>query len=160
MIMLWWVIKKASFWSFITGIIVPRVLLDWIAGLFNPDCNPFCWIGVWLTIQFQNWIFDLDWQSSNASSIQIQRNQYFYFLSRKLESSQILKPSQFFLIVSKSLEVVWCWPLNGPLGFHSFKKSNCKQKYFKNIFFIGLWLDLDWIVNPFRKVDLDLDFQS
>ena len=53
-----------------------------IAGLFNPDCNPFCWIGLWLTIQFQNWIFDLDWQSSNASSIQILRNQLFYFLSR------------------------------------------------------------------------------
>jgi len=23
-----------------------RVLLDWIGGLTNPDCNPFCWIGL------------------------------------------------------------------------------------------------------------------
>jgi len=23
-----------------------RVLLDWIAGLFNPDCNPIWWIGL------------------------------------------------------------------------------------------------------------------
>ena len=23
-----------------------RVLLDWIARLFNLDCNPFCWIGL------------------------------------------------------------------------------------------------------------------
>jgi len=28
-----------------------RVLLDWIAGLLNPDCNPFWWIWIGLTIQ-------------------------------------------------------------------------------------------------------------
>ncbi len=43
----------------------------WI-GLLNPDCNPIWWIGLWLTIQSQNWILDLDCQSSFAISIQIQ----------------------------------------------------------------------------------------
>jgi len=25
---------------------IDRVLLDWIAGLLNPDCNPIWWIGL------------------------------------------------------------------------------------------------------------------
>jgi len=49
-----------------------RVLLDWIGGLLNPDCNPIQWIGLWLTIQSQNWILDLDCQPSFSISIQIQ----------------------------------------------------------------------------------------
>jgi len=51
---------------------IGRVLLDWIAGFLNPDCNPIWWIGLWLTIQSQNRILDLDCQSSFVISFQIQ----------------------------------------------------------------------------------------
>ena len=47
-----------------------------------------------------------------------------------------------------------------PGEFTVSKKLNCKQRILKKYTFIGLWLDLDWIVNPFWKVDLDLDCQS
>ncbi len=61
----WSTLLNFSFHSF-------RVLLDWIAGLLNLDCNPIWWIGLWSTIQSQNWILDLDCQSSFVISIQIQ----------------------------------------------------------------------------------------
>ncbi len=47
---------------------IRRVLLDWIAGLLNPDCNPIWWIELWLTIQRKNWILDLDFQSKSNTS--------------------------------------------------------------------------------------------
>ena len=68
-------------------------------------------------------------------------SEYFYFVSRKLQSSQVLKPSRFFVIVLKRLEGVWGCLMNGPWGIYSCKKLNCKQKYLKNI----LSLDCDWI---------------
>jgi len=49
-----------------------------IAGLLNPDCNPIWWIGLWLTIQSQKWILDLNCQSSFVISIQIQNIELFY----------------------------------------------------------------------------------
>ncbi len=46
---------------------------------------------------------------------------------------------------------------------YMFQLQNKALKFFCNWIFLkvaGLWLDLDWIVNPFWKVDLDLDWQS
>ncbi len=75
-----------------------RVLLDWIAGLLNPDCNPVWWIGLWMTIQNQNRI--LDYQSSFCISIQIQKQSYFLSRNQKLmvNLAPAIKPSYFLSI--------------------------------------------------------------
>ncbi len=74
-----------------------RVLLDWIAGLLNPDCNPVWWIGLWLTIKNRNRILDLDCQSSFCISIQIQKQSYFLSRNQKLmvNLAPAIKPSYF-----------------------------------------------------------------
>ncbi len=44
-----------------------------------------------------------------------------------------------------------------------FQQQNKALKFFCNRIILkvaGLWLDLDWIVKPFWKVDFDLDWQS
>ena len=82
---------------FLNGWAAARVLLDWIGGLTNPDCNLFCWIGLWLAIQNQNRILDLDCQSSFCISIQIQKQSYFLSRNQKLmvNLAPAIKPSYF-----------------------------------------------------------------
>jgi len=62
--------------------LICRLMLDWIAGLHNPDCNPIWWIELQLKIQSQNLILDLDCQSSFVISIQIQN--FIIILSKNL----------------------------------------------------------------------------
>ena len=134
---------KVDVVSLLPPIVISRVLLDWIAGLVNLDCNPFCWIGLWLTIQFQNWI--LIWIGNPAKPLQSKSKEIssFYFLSRKLLSSYISKPSQFLLTVLKKFGS--CLGLrNGPWGLK--EKSNCKQKYIFCWIVIGFGLDCQSIL--------------
>jgi len=82
-----------------------RLLLDWIAGLLNPDCNPIWRIGLWLTIQTQNQILDLDCQSSFVVSIQIQNIRIILSKNHNFEvhNAPTMKPSYFLSKFSQKI---------------------------------------------------------
>ncbi len=56
----------------------PCVLLDWIAELLNPDWNAIWWIGLWLTIQNQNRILNLDWNVNQFYKVDLDFQSYFF----------------------------------------------------------------------------------
>ena len=113
-------------------------LLDWIV-----IDNPILKLDFWFGLAIQQCLFNPNPKKS-----------IFLFLIKKIAIKSSFEAKPIFLIVLKSLKVVLGCLMNGPWGSYSFKKLNCKKNTKKYIF-IGLWLDLDWIVNPFWKVDLD-----
>ncbi len=125
-------------------------MIDCTAGLLNLDWNPIEWIGFWLTIQIQNWILGFNWQSSFSISIQIQKVQ------------------TIFINWSKNVWLLSCKLINDiSLGNYMFQlqikafKICCHWIFLKvSGLWFWSWLDFDWIVNQFWKVDWYLDWQQ
>jgi hypothetical protein len=143
-----------------------------IGGIANKQAG-YCWIGlldcsIRIAIQF-SWL-DCDCQSKVKIGFWIWIvNPVFPFQSK----------SKTLLIIFHWIEISWSIMLHLTkaklflcrkmlwvdkrflLGITCFTYKIKLLKFAVIIFFVSvLWLDLDWIVNPFWKVDLDLDWQS
>jgi len=147
-------------WSLIATIrvVVTRVLLDWIAGLFNPDCNPYWWIGLFYHFnpnpKNHNLIHELKYHDATSqkpklfSKIKIFKLMFdiVKWVGKKdvpyLKLQHKTSQSNYKVYFYDELNCEWIW-IGLSIHFE-------KWIWIVNNIFL---MDLDWIDNP-KKMDL------